>query len=125
MKKYLFSIIVMAIFVVGFSASNFFSEPIPGTYNLDGGYVMTIDDDLAVRLKAPNGKVYKGSATDGSLFDYHVSLTFKEDVPIMHLNDDDWVIDEDVKYMYSGWASGSNFSSKDEDKRIRIISYHK
>ena len=123
MKKYFFSILVMTIFVVGFSASNFFSEPIPGTYNLDGGYVMTIDKDLAVRLKAPNGKVYKGSATDGSLFDCHVELHFNEYVQIMHLNDNDWVIDEDVKFMYTGGCVGSAFESKDEDKRIKIISF--
>jgi hypothetical protein len=84
---------------------------------------MTIDKDKAVRLKAPNGKIYKGSATDGSLFDCHVELQFNEYVQIMHLNENDWVIDEDVNYMYTGGCTGSAFESKDEDKRIKIISY--
>lgn len=121
MKKLFYSILVIAIFVVGFSASSSSSEPIPGTYNLEGGFVITIDKDKAVRLKAPNGKIYKGKAN--RMFDHHATIYFNENVNIKHLNHSDWTIDEGINYIYIGGPNAKYIESKDEDSRIKIISH--
>lgn len=121
MKKFFYSFLVVTIFVIGFSASSLFSEPIPGTYNLDGGFVITIDNDNVVRLKSPNGKIYKGFAK--RMFDGHATLYFNENVHIMHLNSDDWTIDEEIKYMYTGGPNANSISTKDEDQRVKVVSY--
>lgn len=117
MKKLFLTTFIMSVFLIGFSASNFFSKSIPGTYKIAGGYTMTIDKDKAVRLKSPNGNTYTGKATDGSLFDYHCDIDFTERVEINGFYQSHFEIDEDIQYIYEDY---DYLEAKDERHRIKI-----
>lgn len=126
MKKFFFLIFVLSICVIGFSACTY-RYKVPGTYNIEGGYVLTISDELAVRLKAPNGKVYKGSLEYGmTVGDYLAEIEFNEKASIKHLSCVKWIIDDKIKYINATGGFGEYreaFESKDEDKRLKIESY--
>lgn len=123
MKKYFSLFVVLAVFAIGFSACNSLS----GTYNLEGGYVLTIDKDDAVRLKTPDGKIIKGKARQDEFIPFfqeiHANISFSEYAKIMHIRECLWVIDKDVQYLYEDGVFTHYWESKDEDHRIKILSH--
>ena len=125
MKKNFYYFVILAILTIGFSACNSLS----GTYNLEGGYVLTIDSDGAVRLKTPDGKIVKGNAQLDELGipflqDVHARVSLSESIEIMHIKESLWVIDKNIKYLYEDGIFTHYWESKDEDHRIRIISHY-
>lgn len=122
MKKNFCLFVVLAIIAIGFSACN----SVPGTYNLEGGYVLTIDEDDAVRLKTPDGKIYKGNAEEHGIpfiSDIHATIHLSESAQIMHIRESIWVIDKNVHYLYEDGIFTHFWEDKDEDHRIKILSH--
>ena len=121
MKKNFCLFVVLAVFAIGFSSCN----SVPGTYKLEGGYVLTIDKDDAVRLKTPDGKIIKGHAEAHGLplCDYHAKIFLSETAKIMHVKETIWVIDKNVHYLYEDGIFTHYWESKDEDHRIKILSH--
>ena len=124
MKKNFCLFVVLAFLAIGFSACNSLS----GTYNLEGGYVLSIDEDGAVRLKLPDGKIVKGHADLNEfgipfLQDVHATIQLSESVEIMHIDESIWVIDKNIQYLYEDGIFTHYYEDKDEDHRIKIISY--
>ena len=64
MKKYLYSVLVMALFAIGFAASGDSEgsgskeSDFVGTYTIDGGYKLVINADKTARQNAHAGQVF-------------------------------------------------------------------
>lgn len=117
MKKLFLTILIMSIFLIGFSASSSDSGKKTGTYKISGGYTLVIDEDDAVRLTNPNGKVFTGHIDDwGSLLDY-TPISFTEKVEINGFYGWYFYIDKDFHFIYD---DSDNLQAKDERHRIKI-----
>ena len=95
-----------------------------GTYELEGGYSLTVNDDQTARLYTPNGTKFAASVTCW-VIDY-ISITIDWDIDnILKIKGESVfvpVIGKDKDYFY---YDVSAYKSKNENKRIRITSFSK
>lgn len=126
MKKYLYSVLVMALFAIGFAASGDSESSgskgsYAGTYAIEGGYKLVINADETARFYTPNGQTYAASAKEMPFVDY-ITIDFGTsnwpEVPGKTLYVP--VIGKDKDYFY--WEV-SALNAKDETKRLRITSF--
>lgn len=129
MKKYLYSIIVMAIFAIGFAASGDSSlsdskSDYVGTYIIEGDYKLVINADKTARFYTPNGLSYAASVREHSYNDY-ITIEFGssyDDWPrVKHTKTPYPVIDKNKHYFY---LDASACRAKDENKRLSISNFN-
>ena len=127
MKKYLYSVLVMALFAIGFAASGDSESSgskesdFVGTYAIEGGYKLVINADKTARLTTPSGEVYAASVDMFAFSDY-VTITFSasNQPNVNGMNCFLPVIGKDKDYFY---RAVSEFKAKDESNRSRITSF--
>lgn len=126
MKKYLYSVLVMALFAIGFAASgdsesSGSKDSYVGTYIIEGGYKLVVNADETARFYTPDGQTFAASAKDIPFVD-HITIDFGTSnwpkIPGKTLYVP--VIGKDKDYFY--WEV-SALKAKDETKRIRITSF--
>lgn len=127
MKKYLYSVLVMTLFAIGFAASDDSESSgskesdFVGTYTIEGGYKLVINADKTARLTVPGGQVYAASVDLFAFTDY-VTVSFSaSNQP--SINGTDYylpVIGKEKDYFYKGVAE---YKAKDENNRARITSF--
>ena len=127
MKKYLYSVLVMALFAIGFAASadsessGSKETDFVGTYTIQGGYKLVINADKTARLTTPSGEVFAASVDIFAFTDYAtVAFSASNQPNINGVNYYLPVIGKDKDYFYKGV---SEFKAKDERNRYRITSF--
>ena len=127
MKKYLYSVLVMALFAIGFAASGDSESSgsnesdFVGTYAIEGGYKLVINADKTARFTTPSGEVFAASVDLFAFTDYAtVSFSASNQPKINGVNYFLPVIGKDKDYFYKGV---SEFKAKDENNRCRITSF--
>lgn len=127
MKKYFYSIFVMALFAVGFAASGDSEKSeskeseFVGTYAIEGGYKLVVNADKTARLTTPSGEVFAASVDLFPFVDYAtISFSASNQPNINGVNYFLPVIGKEKDYFYKGV---SEFKAKDERNRLKITSF--
>ena len=127
MKKYFYSVLVMAFFAIGFAASDDSESSsskesdFVGTYTIEGGYKLVIKTDNTARLTAPSGEVYAASVDLFAFTDYAtVSFSGSDQPNIKGVDYYYPVIGKEKDYFYKGI---SEYKAKDESNRVKITSF--
>ena len=127
MRKYLYSVLAMALFAIGFAASGDSESSgskesdFVGTYTIEGGYKLVVNADKTARLTTPSGE---GFAASVDLFafvdDATISLSASNQPNINGVDYYLPVIGKEKDYFYKGV---SEFKAKDESNRFKITSF--
>ena len=129
MKKYLYSVLVMALFAIGFAASGNSESSggseaeFVGTYTIEGGYKLVINADKTARLTTPSGEVFAASVDMLGFVDY-ATIKFSGSITdLPKINGTVYyipVIGKEKDYFYNGLSA---YKAKDANNRCRIISF--
>ncbi len=95
-----------------------------GVYKLEGGYSLTVNEDQTARLYTPNGTKYAASITCWVTDYISIDIDWDIENPLKIKGESVFVpvIGKEKDYFY---FNVSSYNSKNENKRIRILSFSK
>ena len=95
-----------------------------GTYKLEGGYSLTINKDQTARLFTPNGDKFAASTTCWVIDYISIQIDWDIENPLKIKGQSVFVpvIGKEKDYLY---FEVSAYNAKNENKRIKIISFSK